>query len=73
MPIVLVTDSLEPKLAKRADIVIRARRGRNGRVAMHGATLVVLEAIILGLAFANRDDAMTSLARVGDLRARLRC
>lgn len=71
LPVVLVTDSLDTKLAKQADIVIRARRGRHGRVAMHGTTVVVLEALILGLAFANRTEAMTSLARIGELRKRL--
>lgn len=71
LPIVLITDSLESKLAKQADVIIPARRGRQGRVAMHGATLVVLEALIFGLALANQDNAMKSLARVGDLRQRL--
>lgn len=71
VPVVLITDSLDPQLARRADIVVPARRGRQGRVAMHGATLVVLEAITLGLAFSDRDGAMTSLARLGELRHRL--
>ena len=71
LPVVLVTDSLESKLAKQADVIVPARRGRQGRVAMHGTTLVVLEAIILGLAFANHDKAMQSLARIGALRQKL--
>ena len=71
LPIVLVTDSLEPKLARQADVVVPARRGRQGRVAMHGVTLIVLEAIAIGLALSGRDQAMQALARVGDLRHRL--
>lgn len=66
-----MTDSLEPKLARQADVVVPARRGRQGRVAMHGVTLIVLEAIALGLALAGRDQAMDALARVGELRYRL--
>ena len=71
LPIVLMTDSLEPKLARQADVIVPARRGRQGRVAMHGVTLIVLEAIALGLAFANQDSAMDALARIGDVRNRL--
>lgn len=71
LPVVLVTDSLGPKLARQADVIVRARRGRQGRVAMHGVTLIVLEAIALGLAFAGREAAMDALGRVGDLRSRL--
>lgn len=71
LPVVLVTDSLEPKLARKADVIVPARRGRQGRVAMHGVTLIVLEAIALGLALADREKAMDALARVGDLRHRL--
>lgn len=71
LPVVLVTDSLEPKLARQADVIVPARRGRQGRVAMHGVTLIVLEAIALGLAFAGRDAAMEALGRIGDLRGRL--
>lgn len=71
LPIVLVTDSLEPKLARQADVIVPARRGRQGRVAMHGVTLIVLEAIALGLAFADQDSAMDALARIGNVRNRL--
>lgn len=71
LPIVLVTDSLEPKLARQAQVVVPARRGRHGRVAMHGATLAALEAIVFGLAFADADNAVDALARIGDLRSRL--
>ena len=45
----LVTDSLARKLARHADVILPAMRGRPGRVASHGATLVCLEAV--GLAW----------------------
>jgi DNA-binding MurR/RpiR family transcriptional regulator len=67
--IVLVTDSLERSLARHADVVVPARRGRARRVALHGATLVALEAIALGLAAAQGERAVATLERLNDLRA----
>lgn len=68
LPVVLVTDSLASKLARFADVLVPARRGRAERVALHGATLVVLEAVVLGLAAANRTGAMAALERLNELR-----
>ncbi len=69
LPTVLVTDSLDGKLARKAEVVIPAKRGRANRVALHGTTLVVLEAIVLGLAASDRKRAMDALRRLNDLRA----
>ena len=69
LPVVLVTDSLEPRLARQADVVVPVRRGRAQRVALHGATLMALEAIGLGLAAARGDRAVATLERLNDLRA----
>ena len=71
LPIVLITDSLEARLARQADVVVPARRGKQERVALHGVTLIVLEAIVLGLAFADSSKAMRSLARLSELRSRI--
>jgi DNA-binding MurR/RpiR family transcriptional regulator len=68
LPVVLVTDSLASKLARFADVIVPARRGRAERVALHGATLVVLEAVVLGLAAANRTAAVAALERHNELR-----
>jgi len=68
LPIVLVTDSLDRALARHADVVVPARRARGRRVALHGATLVALEAIILGLAAADGPRALAALDRLNDLR-----
>lgn len=68
LSIVLVTDSLEKRLAKRADVILPAQRGRAGQVALHGATLVMLEALILGLAATERQRAMGSLGQLNALR-----
>ena len=71
LPIVLVTDSLERKLARFASVILPARRGRSERVALHGATLVCLEALVLGLAAAS-PDTVTSLERLNRLRRDVR-
>jgi DNA-binding MurR/RpiR family transcriptional regulator len=69
LPLVLVTDSLDRKLARFANVVLPARRGRTERVALHGVTLVCLEAVILGLAAAHRKAAIAALERLDELRA----
>ena len=69
LPVVLVTDSLDRSLARHADVVVPARRGRARRVALHGATLVALEAIALGLAAMAGERALAALDRLNDLRA----
>jgi DNA-binding MurR/RpiR family transcriptional regulator len=68
LPIVLVTDALESSMARMADVVVPAQRGRAEHVALHGATLVVLEALVLGLAATDRARALTALDRLNELR-----
>lgn len=68
LPVVLVTDTTDSKLGRSADVVLPARRGRADRVALHGTTLVGLEAVVLGLAAANRGGTMTALQRLNALR-----
>jgi DNA-binding MurR/RpiR family transcriptional regulator len=68
LPVVLVTDNPDMALAKSADVVIAAQRGRAERVALHGTTLIALEAVVLGLAAADRRRAMESLQRLNTLR-----
>jgi DNA-binding MurR/RpiR family transcriptional regulator len=68
LPVVLVTDNPEHKLARSADVVLAARRGREERVALHGVTLVGLEALILGLADADQAMALSGLRRLDALR-----
>ncbi len=70
-PVVLVTDSPNSKLARTATTIVKARRGRTSRVALHGATLVALEALVMGLAVAEQSRTMQTLTRLGALRAAL--
>lgn len=71
IPIVLVTDMPGSKLAQAANAIIAARRGRAERVALHGATFVALEALVMGLAVASRGQTMRALGRLSTLRAAL--
>lgn len=68
LPMVLVTDSLAPGLARQMDVIVATPRGRAERVALHGATLVVLEALVLGLAAMDRSRAVRALQELGALR-----
>jgi DNA-binding MurR/RpiR family transcriptional regulator len=68
LPIVLVTDDENSGLARMADVVVPAPRGQAERVALHGATLAVLEALVLGLAASNRPRALAALERLNGLR-----
>ena len=72
LPMVLLTDSLEERLAARADIVIPVARGRTQRVALHAVTLAALEAIAVGLAAAAPGRTMHALDELDTLRSRLR-
>jgi DNA-binding MurR/RpiR family transcriptional regulator len=69
LPLVLVTDSLDRGLARYADVVVPAWRGRAHRVSLHGMTLIALEALALGMAAALGDRAVATLERLNDLRA----
>jgi DNA-binding MurR/RpiR family transcriptional regulator len=69
LPIVLVTDSLAPPLARHATVTIPAQRGQADRVALHAATLAALEALVFGLAVCDRERALRSLERLNELRA----
>ncbi|RYY09638.1 MAG: MurR/RpiR family transcriptional regulator [Alphaproteobacteria bacterium] len=68
LPVVLVTDAENSAMARQATVVLLARRGRANQVALHGTTLVALEAVILGLAAADRDNALQQLVNLDRLR-----
>lgn len=68
LAIVLISETMDSPLARPADVVLMIPRGRHQRVALHGGTLVALEAIVLALAAADRDQAMAALERLNRLR-----
>jgi DNA-binding MurR/RpiR family transcriptional regulator len=68
LPTVLVTESEDTQLAKLADVCVEIPRGRPGQVALHGATLVGLEALVLSLAATKPEAALSSLDNLNRLR-----
>jgi DNA-binding MurR/RpiR family transcriptional regulator len=68
IPIVLISDSLDERLARRADVIVPVARGLSGNVALHGATFVCLEAILMGVVARDQPKAMATLNRLNDLR-----
>ncbi len=70
-PVVLITDNLGRKLGGDVDAVIESGRGTPGRFASHGTTLVVIEALVLALAAADRAKSDASLTTLNELRAAL--
>lgn len=68
VPIVLITDTLEKRLSRHANVIVPVRRGQADRVALHGTTLVALEAIVLGLAASDQSRALEALQRLDELR-----
>jgi DNA-binding MurR/RpiR family transcriptional regulator len=68
LPTVLVTEADDTPLAKLADVCLVIPRGRPGQMALHGATFVGLEALVLSLAAAKPTAALASLDNLNRLR-----
>ena len=68
LPTVLVTEADDTPLAKLADVCVVIPRGRPGQMALHGTTLVGLEALVLSLAAAQPKAALASLENLNRLR-----
>lgn len=68
LPSVLISEADDTPLAKLADVCVAIPRGRPGQIALHGATLVGLEAFVLSLAAAKPDAALASLDNLNRLR-----
>jgi DNA-binding MurR/RpiR family transcriptional regulator len=68
LPTVLITEADGTALSRMADVCVAIPRGRPGRMALHGATLVGLEALVFSLAAANPAAALASLDNLNRLR-----
>jgi DNA-binding MurR/RpiR family transcriptional regulator len=68
LPIILVSETADSAITKWTGSVLVIPRGKPQRVALHGGTLVGLEAIALALAAANREGAVATLERLNALR-----
>ena len=69
LPIVLISDSLGTILDGRVAVTLDVPRGRADHLALHSATLVMIEALVLGVAARNRDRALDALDEFAGLRA----
>lgn len=69
VPVVLLTDSKERTLARHASVVVPVTCSQSGRVIMHGATMVCLEAIIMGMVAADPPRTFSTLERLKQLRS----
>lgn len=68
LPVAMISDSADAMVVAQAKVLIRARRGRTGHVALHAATVAALEAMSLGLAGCDGASAVSSLVRLNQLR-----
>ena len=68
-PVILISDSLGPILEGRVSVTLDVPRGRSEHLALHSATLVMIEALVLGLSACNRDRALDTLDEFASLRA----
>jgi DNA-binding MurR/RpiR family transcriptional regulator len=66
--IVVVTDNVSGRLAKRADCVIEIPRTEVGNMTMYGLTLMALEGIVLTLTGENPKRSLTTAKRLQTFR-----
>ncbi len=71
VPVVLITDTLGRRLGADVHTRLQSGRGAPGLFASHGTTLVLIEALVLGVAANDRTASAASLAFLNDLRAAL--
>jgi DNA-binding MurR/RpiR family transcriptional regulator len=72
LPVVLVTDTLGPSLAARVEASLTAPRSASGAFGTNGATLALLDALLLSFAAAERPHALAALGELDELRGRVR-
>ena len=66
--VVLVTDTLNPRLSAPIAVRLNAGQGTPGLFATHGPTIVLLEALVLAMAAADPERSETALAALNELR-----
>ena len=71
VPVILLTDTLTLELDGRFEVALEAPRGRSGDLGSVISTMVVLEALLLGLAKRDRALSLAALESLNDLRAQI--
>ncbi len=68
VPVVLISDNLAPLVSGKVVESLPVPRGKADHLAMHGGTIVLIEAMIIGLAKRNSEAALDSLERLSTFR-----
>ena len=68
VPVVLISDNLAPLVSGKVAETLPVPRGKADHLAMHGGTIVLIEAMIIGLAKRGSEAAFDSLERLSTLR-----
>jgi DNA-binding MurR/RpiR family transcriptional regulator len=68
VPVVLISDSLGPLIKESVAETLPVPRGRADHLAMHGGTMVVIEALTIGLAARHPAQAFDNLDQLSALR-----
>ncbi|MBB3611444.1 MurR/RpiR family transcriptional regulator [Rhizobium sp. BK602] len=71
IPVILISDDLGALVADRVAEILPIPRGKADHLAMHGGTLVLIEAMIVALAARRRETALDSLDQLSSLRGAL--
>jgi DNA-binding MurR/RpiR family transcriptional regulator len=69
--VILMTDTAYPRVAGTEMIRLQAGRGAPGLFATHGATIVLIEALVLAAAAEDPDRSAETLETLNELRAEL--
>ncbi|KAA3447626.1 MurR/RpiR family transcriptional regulator [Mesorhizobium sp. SARCC-RB16n] len=68
IPVVLISDNLAPLVPGKVAESLPVPRGKADHLAMHGGTIVLIEAMIIGLAKRNSEAAFDALERLSTVR-----
>ena len=71
LPSILITDTLGLALAGQFTVALSARRAGGGMFHLSAMTIVVLDALLFGLAGQDRAAALAAAEELGELRARI--
>jgi len=72
VPVVMVTDMSNQAILRHADVVVPVICSQAGRTILHGATLVCLEAIVMGIIARDPSQTLSTLEHLSALRNAVR-
>ncbi|QOV69371.1 MurR/RpiR family transcriptional regulator [Citrobacter sp. BDA59-3] len=73
IPTILLTNALDSRFSKEADVVIHVPRGgEKGKIPLHGTVLLCLEMIVLSVASATSQRAIKTVKRINEFHRGLK-